>query len=213
MNLHTALAFSSIAGLAIISPGPAILLALRNGVNFGLRSVLWSSLGNICGIFCLSAAAMLGLGLLLMSSALLFGMVKLLGALYLFYIGIRHVFGHATALGTALDDTGPQGTPRPWQLYREAVLVAATNPKAILFFTALFPQFISADQPLLGQFLLLTGIFMALSFCSLISYAFIASRARGVLREARYARWVNRLVGSVFIAFGALLLAMRRPLS
>ncbi len=72
MNLETIVALTAVAIVAIISPGPAILLALRNGINFGMRAVFWSSLGNVSGLFFLSAAAMLGLGLLLKSSALLF---------------------------------------------------------------------------------------------------------------------------------------------
>ena len=211
MNYQTLLAFSAIAGLAVLSPGPAILLALRNGVAFGVRSVVWSSLGNVSGIFCLSAAAMLGLGVLLKSSALLFGVVKLLGALYLFYVGLRHLFGHASVMSGM--DASPElaASPRPRQLYREAFLMAATNPKPILFFSALFPQFINADIPLLPQFLVLTGIFMVLSFVTLIAYALMAVRARTVLQRPCLTQWINRVVGAVFIAFGAALLALRRP--
>lgn len=211
MSIETILAFTIVAGIAVISPGPAILLALRNAVGGGLSAVVWSSLGNVCGIFCLSAAAMLGLGVLLMSSAFLFGTVKVLGALYLFYIGARHLFGHASALSASAGQPARSTVPTPLQLYREGFLLAATNPKPILFFTALFPQFISAQDPLLPQFLLLTGIFMALSFCALLGYALIASRARSLLREAHFVRWLNRLVGGVFIFFGAALLALRRP--
>ena len=211
MSIETILAFSIVAGLVTLSPGPAVLLALRNGVAHGIRCVVWSSLGNVSGLFCLSAAAMLGLGVLLKSSALLFGAVKVLGALYLFYIGMRHVFGHASALKPAVDPTSGTSVPRPLVLYREAFLMAATNPKPILFLTALFPQFISAHAPLLPQFFVLTGIYMGLSFVCLMSYALVAVRARKVLLKPNFVKWINRLVGSVFIAFGAALLALRRP--
>ena len=211
MSIETILAFAIVAGLVTLSPGPAVLLALRNGVAHGIRSAMWSSLGNVSGLFCLSAAAMLGLGVLLKSSALLFGVVKVLGALYLFYIGLRHVFGHASALNPAVDPTSGTSTPRPLVLYREAFLMAATNPKPILFLTALFPQFISAHAPLLPQFFVLTGIYMGLSFACLSGYALVAVRARKVLFKPNFAKWVNRVVGSVFIFFGAALLALRRP--
>lgn len=149
MNIETILTFSVVAWLAILSPGPAILLALRNGVAFGLRAVTWSSLGNVTGIFGLSAAAMLGLGVLPKSSALLFGTVKLLSALYLFYVGLRHLFGRSSVLSTPADQSAGARMPTPFALYREAFLLAATNPKPMLFFTALFPQFINANAPLL----------------------------------------------------------------
>jgi threonine/homoserine/homoserine lactone efflux protein len=210
MNAQTILSFSFVAGLAIVSPGPAVLLAMRNGVAFGLRAVAWSSLGNITGLFMLSCAAMLGLGVLLKSSAILFGAVKLLGALYLFYVGLRHLFGRSSVVGAAAEQSTTVQAPNPLALYRESVLLAVTNPKPILFFTALFPQFINADAPLLPQFFVLTGIFMLLSFVTLMGYALVAGRARGLLLRARFVKWVNRIVGVVFISFGAALLALRR---
>jgi homoserine/homoserine lactone efflux protein len=211
MNIETILAFSAIAGLSILSPGPAVLLALRNGVAFGMRAVVWSSLGNVAGLFVLSAAAMLGLGALLKSSALLFVAVKVLGALYLFYIGARHLLGRSSVLPASVEPSSGQRRTSSWALFREALLLAATNPKPILFFTALFPQFLDAQAPLLPQFLVLTGIFMALSFVTLLSYARTASHARLFLLKPHFATWVNRLVGAVFVAFGAALLVLRRP--
>jgi threonine/homoserine/homoserine lactone efflux protein len=213
MNIETILAFSVVAWLAILSPGPAILLALRNGVAFGLRAVTWSSLGNVTGIFGLSAAAMLGLGVLLKSSALLFGAVKLLGALYLFYVGLRHLFGRSSVLIASAETAAGAKTPTRFALYREAFVLAATNPKPILFFTALFPQFINANASLLPQFFVLTGIFMVLSFVTLLGYASVAGRARFFLLKPRVSKWINRVVGGVFISFGAALLALRRPAS
>ena len=210
MNPETIVTFAAIAIIPILSPGPAILLALRNGLAYGMRAVVWSSLGNVIGLFCLSAAAMLGLGLLLKSSALLFGLVKILGAMYLFYIGVRHLFGRASVLSVQEDGAGAALVPAPHQLFREAILIAVTNPKPILFFTALFPQFLSADAPLLPQFFVLTGIFMGLSFITLLGYAMFAARARTLLLRPLFARWINRLVGVVFISFGTALLTLRR---
>lgn len=211
MHLATLLAYSAVAWLAILSPGPAVLLALRNGVTLGVRSVIWSSLGNVTGVFGVSAGAMLGLGVLLKSSALLFGAVKLLGALYLFYIGIRHLFGRSSVISAPTAQLEGGEAPGRWRLYREAILLAVSNPKAILFFTALFPQFINAEAPILPQFFLLTLIFMLLSFTTLVCYAVLAARARSLLSQPRFASWVNRIVGSVFISFGAALLVLRRP--
>ena len=213
MDTHTLLSFSVVAGIAILSPGPAVLLALRNGATLGLSAVVCSSLGNISGLFCLSAAAMLGLGLLLMSSALLFAAVKILGALYLFYVGVRHLLGRSSAFKDAPQQPLSSARPRPLALYREAFLMAAFNPKPILFFTALFPQFIDASAPLLAQFFVLTGIFMALSFATLIAYAMVATRAKKLLLRAAFAKWLNRVIGALFISFGAALLALRRPVT
>lgn len=213
MTIETLLTFSAVAGIAIVSPGPATLLAVRNGSAFGLRAAAWSSLGNVSGLFCVSATTLLGLGVLLKSSALLFAAVKTLGALYLFYLGLRQLLARSSASDAGVDTAPSTTAPAALRLYREAFLVATTNPKAILFFTALFPQFIDARTPLLGQFLVLTGIFMVISFSSLLAYAFVARRARHLFVQPLFARWGKRLVGAVFIAFGAALLTLRRPLS
>jgi len=210
MNTQIILAFTAVAGLSIMSPGPSILLTLRNGATFGTRSVLWSALGNISGVFCLSTAAMLGLGVLLESSAVLFDIVKVLGALYLFYVGVRHLFSRSAVLPTEADKNADQAVPSPRKLYREAFLTSATNPKAVLFFTALFPQFLNAHAPLMSQFFVLTGIFMTLSYMTHLSYALLASRAKNFLRKPLFAKWLNRVVGTVFISFGTLLLTLRR---
>lgn len=213
MTIETFLTFSAVAGIAIVSPGPATLLAVRNGSAFGLRAAFWSSLGNVSGLFCVSAATLLGLGVLLKSSALLFAVIKTLGAFYLFYLGLRQLFARTSTTHAGFDAATRARPPAPLRLYREAFLVATTNPKAILFFTALFPQFIDSQAPLLAQFLILTGIFMALSFASLLSYALVARRARHLFVQPLFARWGKRLVGTVFIGFGAALLTLRRPLS
>ena len=99
---------------------------------------------------------------------------------------------------------------QPFKLYRSAVVTALANPKATLFFTALFPQFIDQGAALFPQFLILTGIFMALSLLSLSLYAALASRAKGMLARPEWSRWVSRVVGVTFIGFGAAILAMRR---
>ena len=209
MHAHTLVAFTAVAALAILSPGPATLLALRNSMAWGPRWAVWSTLGNVCGLFCLSAAAMLGLGVLLRSSALMFGVVKLLGAGYLFYMGVRQLVGRGVALVPA-DGAAPLAPPARSRLFAEALLTAGTNPKPILFFTALFPQFLDAHAPLLPQFLVLTGLFMALSFASLITYALLASRARALFARPRFSLWLGRSVGAIFVAFGAALLTLRR---
>jgi threonine/homoserine/homoserine lactone efflux protein len=210
MNLQTILAFAAVATLAILSPGPAVLLSLRNGATLGARSVLWSALGNICGVCCLSIAAILGLGVILKSSALLFSAIKVAGAAYLFYVGVRHLLGHSVVVAEQNDQDADLVATPAHHLYREGFLIAATNPKAVLFFTALFPQFIDAKAPVLPQFLILTGIFMAISYVSHLGYALIASRAKGALLRPFFATWLNRIIGAAFVFFGGLLLALRR---
>lgn len=210
MDINNLLTFALVAGLTIITPGPAILLSIRNGSAFGIRSVLWSALGNICGIFCLSTAAMCGLGAVMKSSIVIFGGLKLLGAGYLIYLGARSLRSEATSLSLAgLNQT--VNPPNRRRLLVEAFLIAATNPKALLFFTALFPQFIRPDRPLLSQFLSLTGVFMTLAYFTHLAYAAAASRTRVALQRPAFSIWLNRMLGVTFITFAVALLTFRRP--
>jgi len=210
MDAHSILAFTLVAGIAIASPGPATLMALNNSITYGPRSTLWSSLGNASGLFCLSAAAMLGLGALLASSEWMFNAVKIAGAGYLFYLGAKQLLKKSPVLAGEAQGQPTRNRPSRSKLYKSAFLTAATNPKATMFFTALFPQFIDQSAALLPQFLILTAIFMALSLTSLSLYAALASRAKGLLIRPVFSKWLNRVVGSTFIGFGAAILSMRR---
>ncbi|MCE1117292.1 MULTISPECIES: LysE family translocator [Pseudomonas] len=210
MEAHSILAFTLVAAIAIASPGPATLMAINNSLAHGQRSAVWSSVGNASGLFCLSAAAMLGLGALLASSEWLFNAVKILGAGYLFYLGAKQLLKKSAMLVEGIEEGAKKASPTPWKLYKSAFLTAVTNPKATMFFTALFPQFIDQGAALLPQFLILTTIFMALSLTSLSLYAALAARAKGVLTRPALSRWVSRVVGTTFIGFGAAILAMRR---
>ncbi|BBT40795.1 LysE family translocator [Pseudomonas putida] len=210
MDVHSILAFTVVAAIAIASPGPATLMAINNSLAHGQRSAVWSSIGNASGLFCLSAAAMLGLGALLASSEWLLNAVKILGAGYLFYLGARQLLKKGPMLAQGVEASAQKARPTRWKLYKSAFLTAVTNPKATMFFTALFPQFIDQQAALLPQFLILTSIFMALSLVSLSLYAALASRAKGVLTRPALSRWVSRVVGSTFIGFGAAILTMRR---
>lgn len=210
MDLHSILAFTLVAAIAIASPGPATLMAINNSLAHGQRSTVWSSLGNASGLFCLSAAAMLGLGALLLSSEWLFNAVKILGAGYLFYLGVKQLLNKRPMLAADTDDGVQKARPTRLKLFKSAFLTAVTNPKATMFFTALFPQFIDQGAALLPQFFILTGIFMALSLSSLSLYAALASRAKGVLTRPALSRWVSRVVGATFIGFGTAILTLRR---
>jgi len=145
----------------------------------------------------------------LQSSALLFTALKIAGAAYLIYVGLRHLLGRAHIAPP--EDAAVGAAPRrPGRLYLEATFVAAMNPKPILFFTALFPQFLNAAEPLLPQFFILTGIFMGMSLPSLLAYGLLARRARRLFQQPRAVLWINRAVGSVFVAFGVALLRLKR---
>ena len=210
MEVHSILAYTLVAAVSVASPGPATLMALHNSLAYGTKSTLWSTLGNISGLFCMSAAAMLGLGALIASSELIFNAVKIAGAGYLFYLGATQLLKKTPLISEPIQGQPGTQAPSRLKLFKSAFLTAATNPKATIFFTALFPQFIDQSAALMPQFLVLTLIFMALSLLSLSLYAQLASRAKGVLTRPLFSRWLNRIVGSTFIFFGTAIMTMRR---
>ncbi len=203
MTFSTWFLFSSVALVAILSPGPAILLAISNSLQYGVKKVLLSSLGNISGLFILSTAAVLGMGAVLKTSTSLFLLLKIIGAFYLIYLGIKQWRSKHNLFDKKQNkNEAPKNNS---YFYLEGFLIAITNPKAILFFTALFPQFIDLNKELIPQFLIMTLTFMGLSFLVLTSYGLLAYKAKKWFSTSRRVNWFNRIIGSLFILLGVAL--------
>jgi len=208
MELSTWLLFSVVALLAIISPGPAILLAISNSLTHGTRSVYLSALGNEIGILIVSLSAVLGLGVILQTSTVLFLIIKVTGAAYLIYLGVRQ-WRSKTNLFDSSSNNEEKIARSQQSFFLEGLLIAVTNPKAILFFTALFPQFIDINAAVAPQFLIMTVTFMALSFLVLISYGKIASKAKHWFSTSKRVKGFNRTMGGLFIMIGLGLLQFK----
>lgn len=207
MEISTWLLFLSIALVAIISPGPAVLLSVTNSLTHGFTKSVFSSLGNITGIFVVSIAASLGLGAVLQTSILLFTSLKIFGAVYLIYLGIQRWRSKHNIFEKSIETSkSNQGIRKS---FVQGLLVAISNPKAILFFTALFPQFIDLSKPIFVQFIILTTTFMLFSFTILVLYALSAHSAKGWFAKSNRAIWLNRISGTIFITFGFGILRLR----
>ncbi len=208
MLLSTWFVFLGVALLLCFTPGPGVLMAISNAMSVGPRRAIVGSMGNATGVFLVSAVSMAGLGVVLGASATAFTVLKVLGAAYLIWLGIKQWRSETNAFAAAAR-RGPSGERSGLRLFGHGVTVAVTNPKSILFFSALFPQFISQDGPVLEQFLVLTATVVA---CSFLSHAFYVLVARGMKRgfsSARRARMFNRLTGGAFVALGIGMLRMR----
>ncbi|MDD3342537.1 MAG: LysE family translocator [Sulfurospirillaceae bacterium] len=209
MDLHTWLLYTTVAFIAIVSPGPAVLLAINNSIKYDITAVVFSSLGNILGLFILSAGAMLGLGVVLNTSLLLFTAFKIIGALYLIYIGwkqlrnINNIFANVNL-------EGQKSKKEYFFIFKRGFLICITNPKPIIFFTALFPLFLNPESSLVSQFFILTFTFMALSFSTLMSYAFFTRSLKKWFSTHHRARWFNRISGAIFVALGLGMLGLER---
>lgn len=209
MHLSNWLLFCSVALLVTFSPGPAVLLAISNAMAVGPRRAMISSLGNGVGLFIISGVAMAGMGVVLATSATAFMLLKLAGALYLVYLGIRQWRSKTSLAGGV---AGSDGAPVPhsgWKLFRQGLTVALTNPKAILFFSALFPQFMVPGEPVPLQFIVLTSSFVGCAMLAHLCYANLARLLKSQLASPRRARLFNRISGGAFVLLGLSLLRLR----
>ncbi len=200
-----ALEFSQVALahlLAVASPGPDFAIVLRQSLLHGRRTAMWTSGGIGAAITLHVAYSLLGLGLVLKSSALAFDVVKYSGAAYLAWIGVQALFTRPRSVSAGLptDPAASTETPTAWRAWVTGFLTNALNPKATLFFVALFVTVISPATPVgvkAGYGLWMVGATTAW-FC-LVSAVF----TRPVVRTAflRHGHWVDRALGGVFIAF------------
>lgn len=210
MTLTILLAFAAVAFIGIATPGPTVLLALTNGSRYGLRRALPGMFGAVISDFVLIGAVALGLGALLAASEFWFSVVKWLGAAYLAFIGIQ-MLRSTGSLGNALNEA-PADVGKPRAIFAKSFLVAVTNPKGYLFFSAFLPQFIDPAAPQAQQYLLLAMVFAAIDFLVMLGYAVLGSQAIRLLKQSG-TRWLDRICGGALLALAGSLAFYRRAAS
>lgn len=205
MTFETWAIFVPAAFALNLYPGPNNVLAMTHGARYGFLTALAASAGRFpaFGSFVLGAAV--GLGALLAASAELFTVLKLVGAVYLVWLGWR--MWQAGAADLVLDE----GKVPLSALVRREFLTAATNPKAMLVFTAFFAPFVDPAQPAAGQILALGGVALLLEVVAVAIYAFAGSRIGRFTRSPRGLAAVNRLSGGALILAGVTLAFASRP--
>lgn len=207
MTLSTWLLYVAAVLVLTVTPGPSVLMCISTSVQHGPRRALIASLGSTTAIACIMLLSMLGLGTVLAASEVLFSMLKWLGAAYLAYLGVTSLLAKASSL-TVPDATTPRVNAHA--LYARGMLVGASNPKALLFFGALFPQFIEPSAPQVSQFLILGVTFIFFELFWLSIYALTAARARRWLQEPRRSTLFNKVTGAVFLLAAGLLATTKR---
>ena len=206
MTLSAWLLYVAAVLVLTVTPGPSVLMCVSTAVNLGPRKALVASLGSTTAIVGIMALSALGLGAALAASDTLFSVLKWLGAAYLAYLGITSLFSSATEI--AVSCGVESSTSR--RVYAQGFLVGASNPKALLFFGALFPQFIVPSAPQVPQFLVLGVTFIFFELLWLTVYALSASKAKLWLQQPRRAKVFNRATGVVFLVAAGLLASSKR---
>ena len=197
MTLETWLAFVAASSVLLIIPGPTILLVVSYALGQGWRAALPTAVGVALGDFTAMTLSMLGIGALLATSATLFTVLKLAGAAYLIWLGVR-----LWRAGGTLEAKPITEVTRPARMVAHAWLVTALNPKSITFFVAFLPQFLDHSLPFWTQMVIFETTFLILAFANALGYGLVASRARRMVRSPRVIAAVNRAGGTLLIGAG-----------
>ena len=185
--------------LAVASPGPDFAIVLRESVSNGRHAGIWTALGVGSGILLHVGYCLLGIGLIVSQSIVLFNLLKWLAAAYLIYIGIRAL--QARPADPASAELAPLATRSPRVAFVRGFVTNGLNPKATLFFLSLFTLVISPQTPLLVQagYGLYLALATALWFCAV---ALLFSQARVRRGFVRLGHWFDRLMGAVLVGLG-----------
>jgi threonine/homoserine/homoserine lactone efflux protein len=179
-----------------IIPGPSMILALTHGLKHGVKLSFYTALGNTLASVIQASIAIMGLGIILTTSTILFMIIKYLGALYLIYLGVK-----LCKTSFSIKSMSLQKTVKKRELFTEAFIVAASNPKALIFFTAFFPQFLQGTQNTMHNVLLIVVLGLVAFLCMMI-YSSSANFIKRVFNETSLSKYFGKLIGSIFISFG-----------
>lgn len=200
MSVETWLAFAATAAVILVIPGPTILLVVSYALGYGRKTAAVTASGVALGDLVAMTASMLGLGALLATSAELFTVLRWVGGAYLVYLGIK--LWRAPVQTGPISDNDNLPERKSHRIFFHAFMVTALNPKSIVFFVSFVPQFIDRDAAFLPQVVVMEATFVVLATLNALGYAFLADRARNMIRKASVQKTVNRTGGAMLISAG-----------
>jgi threonine/homoserine/homoserine lactone efflux protein len=171
------LSFALASFILIVIPGPSVLFVVGRALAYGRRTALGSVLGNAVGVYLVGALIALGVGTIVQRSELVFTMVRVVGAVYLVWLGIS-ALRHRAKLSSVLDRAASP-SPDNWRAVREGFVVGVANPKAFILFASILPQFVNRSSGnVTGQMLLLSLVAFAIALVSDSVWGIAASQVR-----------------------------------
>jgi len=203
------LTFSLIALLLVVSPGPNGVLILKTASSLGRAPSMLNILGLTSATFFHGALSIFGLSALVMQSAELFFIIKILGAAYLFYIGVKAII---SSYKTIKSDTEiqPLATKRKsFAYFSEGFMTQILNPKVSIFYLAAFPQFISPDNFSYMAAFSLVAIHASFIFLWFTGVTFLIEQVKSSVKNTKIGKWVQRLSGSAMIYFSSMVLVQK----
>jgi threonine/homoserine/homoserine lactone efflux protein len=199
--METFLTFVAVAAVAVLMPGPDAFVVMRTAVADGRRAGVWAGAGSAVGNLIWGAASVVGVTGLLAASGAAFSAVKLAGAVYLVYLGVQSLRAARRGETLTAEDAGGERLSAA-TAFRRGLASDLLNVKVGLFFTALMPQFMSADAAALLPAAMVAAMGVIV-FVLMAGYAYVAARLRSALRRRRSAQAVNGTMGTILLALGA----------
>ena len=202
MKLYTL--FLIMAAVTVLSPGPGVVMTLTNSLRYGMKGTFGGILGISFGALLVAAISATSLGVVLAASALAFTTIKVIGAVYLVYLGIRLWRAPAFQFGEQSPHEAGVG-----KRFVEGLSLQMTNPKVIFFFLSVFPQFIDHSGDYSTQFTVQVLTYSSLVVVIHCLYALSAQRVKRWLTSDKGGRIINRVGGVTFVCFGAALVTTK----
>lgn len=207
MSFTIWLTFASVYLMMTLAPGPNVLLVVRNSLKYGSSSALITIAGNLTSQLIVVLLVAWGVGATLALMPEFFWVMKIIGALYLLWLGIQQIRAtyNPTTINNALqsDDAGMSNR----RIFRQAFLVSSSNPKTLVFFSAFMPQFIDSTNPLTGQFAIMYLTIAIIVACVHLIYSVLANQLKQKIKHPRLVNTVKYLGGTIFVLLGLKLLA------
>ncbi len=203
MELATWLAYIGVITALIALPGPSSLLITLHGSQYGFIKSNNTIIGNVLGSFILMGLSAFGLGVVLTASDTVFSIAKYIGAAYLIYLGIKTWRASSVTKSDSLDSASLNEPS--FTIFKQGFLTGVSNPKDLLFFTALFPAFLNEQAPLLMQLVVLMATWLVVDYAIKVIYVMAGKKIRTQFSKPNFLSMFNRLTGGMFVMFGALL--------
>ena len=209
MSFQLWLTVAPILLLLSFGPGPNNFTAMYNGIRAGAWAAVVAVIGRNVAFAMLMIVSALGLGAIIVSSAFWFNVVKWLGVAYLLYVGIRTWLAAKQNLNS-MESDGVEVKGSHLSRMRQEFMIAISNPKAILIFTAIFPQLLDIEQPMAIQFTIIGATFLATEFIAAFCYAIGGRQLRRMIRSPKGLTNLNRGMGGIFVAASVFLASATR---
>jgi homoserine/homoserine lactone efflux protein len=199
--LNELIVFAGVIALASVSPGPNVILVVNHTLSFGLPRIAPTILGNISLLFLVAMAAALGVSAVLMSMPAAYDALRVIGAAYLAYLGVKALRNAWRSAGAVTGQ--PADAASPIRRYLQAFFVSATNLGSVFFLAALFPNFLHREQPLLPQFATLFATLIVVVGAVHFGYALFAAVVQSRLGARRFRSAVQTASGVALLGFSA----------